>query len=109
MSRHAPDESVYSSLTLGRLYDVLGIEADWYRLLNDRHEPVLYDPACFHVVETDEPVNWVSEFAEGVRYAYPVDWGRRGFFEDWHDGVSIVREAFNRQLRQWHPQINKRA
>ena len=45
-TRNAPDGSHYWSLTVGRAYVVLGIEADWYRLLNDRQEPVLYDPVA---------------------------------------------------------------
>jgi hypothetical protein len=53
--QEAADGARYVSLTLGSEYEVLGIEADWLRLLNDRGEPILYDPACFQVTESSEP------------------------------------------------------
>jgi hypothetical protein len=104
-TRDAPDGTVYESLTIGRVYDVLGIEGDWLRLFSDRGEPVLFDPACFEVIEASEPANWVSVVDDGCRYAYPAEWGQPGFFEDWHDGVSAVRAAFSAQLRKWHPSV----
>jgi uncharacterized protein YbjT (DUF2867 family) len=88
----------HSSLTFGKEYEVLGIEADWLRLLNDRVEPVLYDPLVFEVIDAAEPGDWLSAFEDGVRYAYPFSWGRPGFFEDWHDGVEEVRRQFAEDL-----------
>jgi hypothetical protein len=88
----AADGTRYSSLTLGAEYEVLGIEADRLRLLDDQGEPVLFDPACFEITDSTEPDDWVSVEEDGVRYAYPPAWGRPGFFEDWHDGVPEVRE-----------------
>ena len=94
----AADGTHYRSLTVGAEYDVLGIEADWLRVLNDQGAPVLYDPACFQVIDTAEPGDWVSVVEDGVRYAYPADWGRPGFFEDWHDGVPEVRRQFTEDV-----------
>src|SRR4051794_20555949 len=79
---------------VSREYMVLGIEAGDYRLLDDDVEPVLFDPACFEVIDPMEPAFWVSEFGEeGERYAYPPGWGVPGFFEGWHDRVEVVRRA----------------
>jgi hypothetical protein len=94
------DDAHSSALTIGREYVVLGIEADWYRLLNDRDEPVLYDLACFDVIEAAEPADWVSRIEDGVRYAYPLGWARPGFLEDWHDGVDEARIQFATDLAQ---------
>lgn len=101
----AADRTHCSALSLGKEYEVLGIEADWLRLLNDRAEPVLYDPACFQVIDASEPVDWESMAEDGVRYAYPPGWGRPGFFEDWHDGVPEVRRQFSEDIvrRSSHP------
>jgi hypothetical protein len=93
------------SLSEGTVYEVLGIEADWYRLLSDRGEPVLFDPRWFQVIDPTDPGNWVSVVEDGVRYAYPPGWGRPGFFEDWHDGVPEVRSQFRHQLATWHPAV----
>ena len=103
--RNSPDGAEYASLTLGRVYEVLGIEGDWLRLINDRGDPVLYDPACFRVVDPSKPADWVWIVEDGARYAYPPEWGRPGFFEDWHDGVPAVKAAFAEQLREWHPDV----
>jgi hypothetical protein len=101
----APDGTECASLTLGRVYEVLGIEGDWLRLINDRSEPVLYDPVCFRVVDPAEPAHWVCVVEDGTRYAYPPEWGRPGFFEDWHDCAPSVRAAFAEQLRVLHPDV----
>jgi hypothetical protein len=101
-----PDGRQYASLTVGREYVVLGIEADDYRLLNDDGEPVLFDPAYFEVADPTEPAFWVSRTGdEGERYAYPLGWDVPGFFEDWHDRVEIVRRTFASQLAHWYPDV----
>jgi hypothetical protein len=99
----APDGTRYWTLTPGRSYEVLGIEGDWLRLLDDRGEPVLFDPACFRVIDPVEPSCWVSSVEEGQRYAYPPEWNMPGFFEDWHDGDPEVRRRFRQQLAVWFP------
>ena len=98
------------ALTIGRVYEVLGIESDSYRVLTDEsvawdpNSPVLYEPECFRVLDASEPTFWISRLGEdGERYAYPEAWGRRGFFEDYHDGVEPVREQFWRELRELYP------
>ena len=109
-NRDAPDGSNYCSLTVGHEYEVLGIESDNYRLLNDGGEPIVFDRTCFAVVDPCEPIFWVSEFGEaGERYAYPPGWGVPGFFEDWHDGVRIIRQVFVAQLTHWYPDIEQRS
>jgi len=100
----APDGSHYWSLTVGRIYEVLGIECDLYRLLDDREEPILFDPRCFKVVDSAEPSHWLSYFEEQEeRYAYPPKWGEPGFFEDWHNRVPDIRQEFRRGLAEWYP------
>ncbi len=91
------------SLTVGGAYEVLGIEGDSLRLINDCGEPVLYDPECFEVIDPTEPEFWVEAFAEEAeRYAYPPGWGVPGFFEAWHDDDMIVRRVFAEQLAYWY-------
>jgi hypothetical protein len=97
------------NLTVGRVYEVLGIEADDYRLLSDDgtdcpNDPLLYPANCFRVVEASEPTFWVSAFGgDGERYAYPQEWSGPGFFEDYHDRLQAVREQFWGDLRRLYP------
>ena len=108
---HAADGRDFRySLTVGREYEVLGIECDSLRLLTDRGEPVLFDPECFAVTNSVEPAFWVSEVGEeGERCAYPPGWGVPGFFEAWHDGEPLIRAVFAAQLSAWYPGVAKPA
>lgn len=82
-----PDESATPYLTVGQDYAVIGIEADDYRVLNDRGEPCLYPPDRFEVVAAEQPADWREETgADGERYAYPPSLNRPGFFEDFFEG-----------------------
>lgn len=92
------------SLTIGREYEVIGLCCDSYHLLNDLDEPILYDACCFDVSDATEPTFWITHFGEeGERYAYPSEWLRPGYFEDWHDGVPAVVESFWRDLARLYP------
>lgn len=105
----ASDGSVLS-LTIGREYEVLGIEADWFRLLDDPNtkpygnDPVLFNPDCFEVTDPTEPLFWTRSVGDdGERYCYPPGWNSPGFFEDYHDGVEDVRKQFWEDLRRYYP------
>lgn len=76
----------YRDLTLRQLYDVIGIEADDLRILNDGGRPFLYPADLFSLVDAREPSDWITEFGEdGERYSYPPPLNKTGFFEDFFD------------------------
>src|SRR5712692_10191352 len=93
----------YRDLTLGQFYDVIGIEADELRIINNAGRPFLYSPDLFSLVDAREPADWVTEFGEdGERYSYPPPLNRPGFFEDFFDqkakAVATVWRIVNRRL-----------
>ena len=89
------------SLTPGRLYEVIGIEADDYRIQNDDGHPYLYSPALFTVVDTHQPADWVIEVEDdGETYAYPPELNTLGFFEDYFDDNAGAILVFQRYLRK---------
>jgi len=97
------------SLTLGQEYEVLGIEADGYRILNDPdtcpygNDPVLFEPECFEVTDSTFPDFWVcSTGADGEQYCYPPEWNEVGFFQDYRDGVETVRKQFWEDLKWYY-------
>jgi len=106
------DSEGYSlSLTIDQIYEVLGIEADKYRVLTDPeskpygNDPVLYDPDCFRIIDPQEPDFWTCQYGEeGERYCYPPEWNEVGFFEYYHDGISEVREKFWNLLKSYYPE-----
>lgn len=38
-------------LTHGKIYEVLSIEKDWYRIIDDTNDDYLYPPNFFEIVE----------------------------------------------------------
>jgi hypothetical protein len=104
------DDGRVLSLTINREYEVLGIEADNYRILDDENklpygnDPVLFEPECFKIIDSTEPDFWVCCFGEEEeRYCYPIEWNRIGFFEDYHDGNELVKKIFWDGLRKYYP------
>ena len=99
--RDPEDGRAYWSLTLGEQYEVIGIEADSYRIVDDTGDPVLFHPECFEITDSAEPEFWeVSIGDDGERYAYPPAWDKPGFFEDYHDAVEEVRRRFWQEHRR---------
>lgn len=45
-------ETSFLELTHGKVYTVLSIEKDWYRIVDDSGEDYLYPPEDFEVVDT---------------------------------------------------------
>ncbi len=93
----------YPDLSEGQPYFVIGIEADHYRILNNEGKPYLYPPEIFNVLDSDEPVDWVTEIGEdGERYSYPEPLNEIGFFEDFFDHkverISTFWNTVNRRL-----------
>ena len=91
----------YPDLTFGQRYVVIGIEADDFRLLNDRGKPYLYPHQLFDVVDVHEPEEWITEVGEdGERYAYPSPLNTCGFFEDFFDAKPEAVATFWQVVNQ---------
>lgn len=45
-------ETEFLVLTHGKVYDVISIEKDWYRIVDDSGEDYLYPPKYFEVIES---------------------------------------------------------
>ena len=95
----------YCDLSEGQAYFVIGIEANYYRILNDAGKPYLYPPDQFSVVDSTEPEDWITDYGEdGERYSYPSQLNNPGFFEDLFDHkseqISIFWHTVNQRLAQ---------
>ena len=42
----------FSDLIYGKIYDVISIEKDWYRIIDNSNEDYLYPPELFEVVDS---------------------------------------------------------
>ncbi|HSB72155.1 MAG TPA: hypothetical protein VLT62_22735 [Candidatus Methylomirabilis sp.] len=91
----------YQDLTPGQQYLVIGIEADDFRVLNDKGRPYLYPRHLLEIVDSQEPADWLTEYGEdGERYAYPRPLNHAGFFEDFFDGKPEAVTTFWRVVNQ---------
>ena len=91
----------YPDLTPGLSYVVIGIEADDFRILNDRGRPYLYPSRLFKIIDSYKPGDWVTERGEeGEWYAYPPPLNSRGFFEDFFDDKPKAVVTFWRIVNQ---------
>ena len=96
---HVSEENNYQDLTTGNVYNVIGIEADDLRIINNDGAPYLYAACLFEIIDPHEPDDWITEFGEdGERYAYPPELNRPGFFEDYFDGDEETIAAFRHYL-----------
>lgn len=101
-------------LSVGCEYEVLGIEANDYRLVPENFKkygklgPFLNDFDCFKVIESTEPPFWECDTDDGVRYCYQQQWNRPGFFEDYHDGNKAVQTQFWNDLARLYPRTWER-
>ena len=48
------DETTFLGLTHNKIYDVVYVEKDWYRIVDDSHDDYLYPPECFEIVEEND-------------------------------------------------------
>jgi hypothetical protein len=88
------------ALTIGADYEVVGIECDDFRILDDRGDPVLIERTLFRVLDRTRPQSWVTKTMDGAEYSYAPPFGKPGFWEDYHDNVPGARRAFNRYLNE---------
>ena len=47
-------ETAVLELTHDKIYDVLSIEKDWYRVVDDSYDDYLYPPDEFEIVEPND-------------------------------------------------------
>lgn len=98
---HHPEAAGYHDLNQARTYEVVGIEASDYRIVNENGKPYLYPAALFEVLDPSESTEWLSEIGpEGERYAYPPELAAPGFFEDWFDGDPRAQAVFAKYLKR---------
>ena len=91
------------SMTYGKIYEVIGIDCNDYRIINDEDDPCLYDNSKCEVLENFEPDFWVKEVdKDGDIYAYPFSWSGVGFFEDYHDKIEKVVDQFWKECERYY-------
>lgn len=86
----------FDDLSPDKYYYVIGIEGNYYRIMNDEGRPYLYEPEIFEVLDDTRPSNWITELSNSeLEYSYPKELNSIGFFEDYFDDKPDVMRIFN--------------
>ncbi len=102
-SKDPEDGYEIESLSMNKEYEVIGIEGNYYRILDDEKEPCLYSPECFEITDGNKPKFWLTETDEfGEEYSYPKSWHGVGFFEDYFDDVRKVVDKFWKDYKKYY-------
>ena len=63
-------------------YVVIEINSEYYRVVNDNGEPILYKKPLFEVIDRRIPAAWeMVEYEDGDYFLNPVGVGGPGFYE----------------------------
>lgn len=91
----------YDRFIPGKEYTVLSVEGDSYRLLPESKRPSLYPQEKFLVTDPTIDSSWIvtpylSEKDGQIHEdAWPVEFSRRGFFEDYFDNKLETIKEYN--------------
>ena len=84
---HVFDEYDHQGLSPNRVYPVIGIECEYYRILGDDNSPILYPKCLFTMVDASVPDSWIRwEPSAEECFVRPPEMSERGFWERYFDG-----------------------
>lgn len=88
------------SLVQGCDYDVIALDDEYIRIVDQCGEPALYPRDYFLECDIAPPEGWVVHKSEdGEYHAFPPELDRLGLFEDYADGCSSAIELFKEYCR----------
>jgi len=83
-------------LTAGKDYDVIGLDHESYRIIDDKGEPILFPKTLFSVIDDRIPDDWIwDRYADDEFYANPPELHEPGFFEDYFDHKRAAIQRFD--------------
>ena len=86
MRVRARDDLAMSGLRRGKEYVVLGLDDQYFRVLNNEEEPVLFPRSAFIVLDDHVPEDWVwRRYSDGQFLANPPEMASRGFYDAFFD------------------------
>ena len=96
---HVFDEYNHRNLSPNHEYEVHGIANNYYRIINDRSDPILYPNYLFTVTDATIPTAWVRhDYGEGEFAIGPPELSERAFWDHYHDGDPVARAKFRAYL-----------
>jgi hypothetical protein len=88
-------------LTPGKEYEVIGLDHESFRVLDDKGEPILFLKSLFSVIDDRIPEDWIWErYSSDEFYANPPELHEPGFYEDFFDGKKEAVGRLNAYLQK---------
>ena len=95
------DALQFNHLSPAKEYDVIGLNHDNFRVVDDKGEPVLFSRNIFDIVDNTIPLDWIwDRFSDDEYYASPPELHGPGFFEDFFDGKDEAFQRFQSYLKR---------
>lgn len=89
------DESEHRGLSVGAVYDVVGLDSKNFRVIDDNDQPFLFRKTLFEIVDPCVPDDWITEtFGDDEYYVDPPECAEKGFYQDYFDGIEAAVEKF---------------
>jgi hypothetical protein len=89
------DDNYHRNLSPGMVYYVVGIDDEYFRVIDNDGEPILYLKALFEIVDTYVPEDWTTRtYEDGEYFIGPAEFNKTGFYEDYFDGVADAVNEF---------------
>ena len=95
------DNCAHQNITPEKIYCVIEISLEHFRVVNDRKEPILYPKYLFDTVDCRLPAGWCfEEFDDGEYFIGPAELSKAGFYEDLFDRIPEAKLQFDRALEK---------
>ena|ERR1700690_279817 len=96
---HILDDFDHRHLEPEKIYEVIGIDYDSYRIIDEIGEPILYPKYLFDIIDPSIPESWIREEHETDHYYIdPPELSAPGFYEDYFDKDAKARAIFEQFL-----------
>lgn len=96
---HVLDEFDNKNIKANETYDVIGIDAEYFRIVDEIGEPILYPKYLFEIIDSSIPESWIRyEYGLDEYYINPPELSEPGFYEDLFDNDSMAIDIYNKFL-----------
>ncbi len=89
------------SLVQGNDYQVIGILANDFQIVDESGEPSLYSKSYFIDFDVAVPQEWVfRHYSHDFYTCYPSEFSERAFFDRYHDRHQKKIDIFNQYVKR---------
>jgi hypothetical protein len=88
------DDSSHETISPDEIYLVIAVDRDFYRVIDDAGQPVMFPKELFEVIDKRIPSGWAfDEHVGGSYYLEPIPCSVPGFYEDYYgsDGDQVAQ------------------